>query len=161
MTLKCRHTSFSRFFSIFAWFSELWKHAFLSISPSHELPFHLASITKLTLSRVTVGMKDTRGTSEFVICPYLAKSSFPRCVFEHFLIDSRSTVTRSAQEFIILTGSMLFSIMQVTNCSRVAGSSMTSMEHACMIFALHSIGPCWHVNAYPSLPFVVWNQAYV
>lgn len=100
----------------------------------HYILFSVAKRT-LTPSRVIIGIKDTLGTREFVISPYLAKSSFPLPVFEHFFIDSRSTGIRLAHVFIIPTGSMLFSIMQDTNCSCTDGSLMTSMEQACTMFA--------------------------
>lgn len=135
VTLKRRHTSFSKFFSILTWCS--------------EFP-----------SRVIVGIKDTRGTREFVISPYFAKSSFPLPAFKHFFMDSRSTDIRSAHVFIIRIGSMLFSIMQPANCSCTDEFLMTSMEQACIMFAWHSTGPCWHTNWYPSLVFAVFALPY-
>jgi len=115
----------------------------------------------LTPLRVIVGMKDTRGTSEFVISPYFARSSFPLAVLKHFLIDSKSTDMFTAHVFIISIGSMLFSIMQVTNCNRVDGSLITSIEHACIIFAWHSIDPCWHMNLYASFVWTVCTKSNV
>jgi len=115
----------------------------------------------LTPLRVIVGMKDTRGTSEFVISPCFARSSFPWAVLKHFLIDSKSIDMSTAHVFIISNGSILFSIMQVTNCNRVDGSLITSIEHACIIFAWHSIGPCWHTNSYPSFVLTVCAKSNV